>query len=1180
MTNQNYIFSLIEQLGIAFTPLQRGLESSEKFSELLRAHGWEANPNTFNIADMQNLLGLSSDLTRLQTLLEQSVLTNNNTKPETYLEIFNILRNVIIKVRDLSKLSQSPPNNLPFPFNRQDFWSQFPMELMEELLTSYFEAYQPAIFAPLLLLGIIEEELVDVGTAVGRNNYMKRTLHWERLFRAVTNPNRVMKDVYGWGSGSGQFKFDVFLSRLRRFFLALGLLGDLHKPSQQLLDLYYDAANPIRTRIDELRVPIAGGSDDTGALFELAFYILPITPDDGSGSPDRSGLPIGIAVGPSVIGNLSSLDFGMLELKLGGGFNSDQGIRLEIRPEKITTHISDPAHLVDNKIDAEASLVYRPISPIIFFGTERSSRLQSTNLRIHLHVFGQINDPEVELEIGSEKLEFIIDTSDADSFVSKILGSAPEPIDFGGTILWSSKTGLHFGGHAGLKIRASVNKTLGVTKLDSLVFGITSSENRLDTLIGLTGNTRLGPLIVSLDNVGVKLTLKPAPQNKPGLLGDLDLEFGFKPPDGLGLAIDSDFANGGGYLYFDEAKKEYAGVLNLEVKGIALTAIGILTTRRPDDGEGFSLLIIISSEFQPIQLGFGFRLNGVGGLLGLNRTVAVDVLREGIKNRTLDSILFPPNPIENAPRIISDLKKVFPDAEGRFIFGPMAKISWGTPTLIIADVGLALEVPDPIRLVLLGKIRAALPKEDLALIQLNMDVLGVLDFEKSMLSIDATLYDSRLLLYTLSGDMALRVGWGAKPIFALSVGGLNPRFQPPPGFPTLSRLQVSLGVGNNPRLNLQAYLAITSNTVQFGALLELYAEAFGFNIKGHLGFDCLFQFDPFEFIADIRAGVAFRKGSRTLAAVNLQATLSGPRPWRARGKASISLLFIDVSVSFDQQWGDASKVRLPEIDVWDQLKSALEDPRNWNAVLPPESSRSVGYRNIDNDPQEVVVVDPFGSLTMRQKVAPLNRELTKFGNSAPSSGNSYFDIREVRAAGGNPLPTNKVYDLFAPAQFKEMTDDQKLSQPEFENMESGISMGAGSAKTSDKDTIKEAEMIFETYIIDLKGKREEHQKIKVSSSEAATLSQFGALKRSRWWNSGEDKYFPDVLEEAPAVVMEDEYFVIAGKGDLKRRDDILNGSVQLTRSEAYEIMNEYIRNHPEETEILQVMPAYEVMQAA
>lgn len=60
-----------------------------------------------------------------------------------------------------------------------------------------------------------------------------------------------------------------------------------------------------------------------------------------------------------------------------------------------------------------------------------------------------------------------------------------------------------------------------------------------------------------------------------------------------------------------------------------MRATGLLTTRLPGGASGFSLLVVISSEFPPVQLGLGFRLVGVGGLLGINRTVAVEALRGG-----------------------------------------------------------------------------------------------------------------------------------------------------------------------------------------------------------------------------------------------------------------------------------------------------------------------------------------------------------------------------------------------------------------------------------------------------------------------------------------------------------------------------------------------------------------------
>ena len=55
--------------------------------------------------------------------------------------------------------------------------------------------------------------------------------------------------------------------------------------------------------------------------------------------------------------------------------------------------------------------------------------------------------------------------------------------------------------------------------------------------------------------------------------------------------------------------------------------IGVLDTIMPDGSSGFSFLLIITFTLPPIQLGFGFTLNGVGGLGGVNRTMNTDALQ-------------------------------------------------------------------------------------------------------------------------------------------------------------------------------------------------------------------------------------------------------------------------------------------------------------------------------------------------------------------------------------------------------------------------------------------------------------------------------------------------------------------------------------------------------------------------
>src|SRR5262249_40153604 len=182
-------------------------------------------------------------------------------------------------------------------------------------------------------------------------------------------------------------------------------------------------------------------------------------------------------------------------------------------------------------------------------------------------------------------------------------------------------------------------------------------------------------------------------------------------------------------ILFNPEKGQYAGVLDVSLaEKVQVKIIGVIDTVLPDGSRGFSFLLIITFDFPPIQLGFGFTLNGVGGLGGVNRTMNPDALHAGFRAHTLNSVLFPPDPIANAPQIITNIENFFPPAEGRYLFGPMLELGWGTPTLITLAIGVILEVPDPVRLVLLGLIDAGLPTMDAALVELHIDVLGVMDF--------------------------------------------------------------------------------------------------------------------------------------------------------------------------------------------------------------------------------------------------------------------------------------------------------------------------------------------------------------------------------------------------------------------------------------------------------------------
>ena len=61
------------------------------------------------------------------------------------------------------------------------------------------ETEQPTLFAPLHLLGVLDEETVDPADAPNRLVYVRSKVAWNRLLTLVTDPTSLVSGVYGWG---------------------------------------------------------------------------------------------------------------------------------------------------------------------------------------------------------------------------------------------------------------------------------------------------------------------------------------------------------------------------------------------------------------------------------------------------------------------------------------------------------------------------------------------------------------------------------------------------------------------------------------------------------------------------------------------------------------------------------------------------------------------------------------------------------------------------------------------------------------------------------------------------------------------------------------------------------------------------------------------------------------------
>ena len=751
-------------------------------------------------------------------------------------------------------------------------------------------------------------------------------------------------------------------------------------------------------------------------------------------------------------------------------------------------------------------------------GSVTGTRLEAKRLRALAEANLEPAEQDYGLLAEIAEAVLVVAPGDGDGFLKEVLPADGLRMNFDLALGWSKRLGFHFRGGAGLEAEFPLNLSVGPVSIQSVHLAIRAGTDGVRNEVAATAGLGLGPINVVVEQIGLAANLT-FPEGG-GNIGEANLAVSFKPPKGAGLSIDAQVVVGGGYLSFDAQKEEYSGVLQLEIaEKIAVKAIGMLTTRLPDGRSGFSLVAIIFVEgFAPIQLGFGFTLTGIGGLIAINRTFDETVLRAGLKNHTLDSVMFPKDPIRNAPQILSNLNRVFPPSRGNHLFGPMLQIAWGTPPLITANLAVVFEIGARRRLLILAQVSAVLPRPENDLVRLQMDAVGVLDFDQGTASLDASLHDSRLLRkFTLTGDMAMRLKWQGSPNFALAVGGLHPAFNPPPAFPKLERIAINLSSGDNPRLRCEAYFALTSNTVQFGARAELFASAAGFSIQGEVGFDVLIQFDPFFFLAEFHAQLQLKRGSTNLFKVRLEGSLAGPRPLHIKGKATFEILWWDVSIRVDKTLVEGEKPPPPEpIAVLPRLKEALGNTGNWVAQLPAGQRQVVTLRPRTAAPAEVFL-HPLGSLTVKQNVVPLDIDITRFGQAAPS-GARRFTISSV-TVGGNVETKDPIRDFFAPAQFFEMSDEEKLSRPSFEQMTAGVGIASNEiAITGAAGDLLEVKAIeFETTLIgkDVAQPQPGGASKKLYTLSAALLekqSRFGAAAKSEVRRTGNAKYRTSIVK--------------------------------------------------------------------
>ena len=782
-------------------------------------------------------------------------------------------------------------------------------------------------------------------------------------------------------------------------------------------------------------------------------------------------------------------------------------------------------------------------APALIVGTTDKTRLQIGAL-----AFGtEVAADRAAFRTSIRKGKLVVALGDGDSFLRQLPGGNVEvPFEIG--LVGDTTDGVRFEGGTGLKVNLPVSASIfGVFTVQFLELELLFEPK---TALELRGgfSLKLGPFGASIDRAGLVVDFDQISRGADSL-GEL---VSFAPPKGIGLVLDvAGVVKGGGYLFIDEQRGEYAGALELKFLTFSIKAIGLLSTKRPDGSEGWALLLFVYGQFS-IHIAFGIFWTGLSGMIGLHHRSDVDALTAGMRTGALDDVLFPDDPVADAPRIINRYRTLFPVAENNFLIGPMLELSFSQPPIVYVRIGFIFDIRNALggdkpaalsRVVLLGQLLVQMPPKATgapAILKLLVDVVGFYDADTEFLLVRARLRDSFVGVegfakLNLAGEMLLAIQFGDDANLVLSAGGFHPRYT---GLPErvprdLDRLRVSFGIGP-VKLSVEQYFAVTPNSVQAGQKASLKADFGVADIEASLGWDALLYLSPrFYFVVDLEFKAKVRAFGRTLASVGVSATLEGPDLWRVHGEFSFSILWWDKSVSFDESWGELTEAEAGTASLKDALVPELANPDNLTPEGPVGGATLVTLAPAQGAEK---LAHPLGRLAVRQKAVPFGLRIDRIGTKRLAGGPASVTVQSV-ALNDEPLSTfDSAGELFARGQFMELSDTEKLTGKVFEEFPSGVVVGRRDYSVPAGSLARDVKASFETVRLDPepKGLIVRWATVRLAAvtppyATALQASKLGAAARSERAQREQRRTSP--LADA-AVTVQDPPLTLVGQGKL------------------------------------------------
>ena len=639
---------------------------------------------------------------------------------------------------------------------------------------------------------------------------IQQTIEWQSIPTLLSDPRQLFVDAYGWGTS--QLDHGLLTELLADLGESLGLsmsFVTLDPAAREALE----AGSPAWSLIDPTALSLAifeGSEGEAG----IRIYGLPPV---GARKPGVAILPYVTGTIPNPIQVTENLTFAYFT-----GLNLGNGVAVVVRPGEPIELLSGLTGTPAAGGDVRAELTYTGSASerLLLLGSSEGTRLQATAVSV---TAGATTGPTRDLFIEFQLIggQLIIDGGEGNSFLGALLGDATRTIDLSPAIGWSTERGAFMPGGAALGLTLPLNVTIGPITIDDVLIDIVPDGDRIDIDLGAALTAAIGPFGVLVDKIGVTGGFRFP--GSGGNLGPIDADVRFLPPTLLVFGLETEAISGGGFVDIDPDTGRYAGGLALDVFGVGISAIVVVDTEIPGDRRLGALREprrhLPDADPDRLRLHAHRRRRPARPQPHDRRRRARRRPRDG----AADAILFPDD-IERRDDGAGRPRPVVPDPGGHDDRRAGRGDRLGQPD---ADLGAARgdrRDPRPDHHAARQR-RGAAADEGRG----GADVPHGRDRRSRRPRLDvivaASLHDSNLLgVFELSGDMGFYACLAGQPLFVLSIGGYHPQFDPPGALPSwlldLRRICASIPLGDDVDVTLTSYVAVTSNTFQFGGRVE------------------------------------------------------------------------------------------------------------------------------------------------------------------------------------------------------------------------------------------------------------------------------------------------------------------------------------------------------------------------